>query len=143
MTLEQLEKKTIKTSRGYTYTFYNKPARDNQPTLLMIHGFPDSADSWEEVINNYLAPNGYGIIAVVCLGYWGSSRPTEMEAYNWRRMTQDLREIVEKEGLKNVVVLGHDWVNCLAHMNSDEQRQLCPDCILLTISGFFFRTSIL
>ena len=108
--MDKLEKKTIDVSRGFTYTYYTSRAKDNKPTLLLIHGFPDSPDTYEEVIREYLVPNGYGVVAVNCLGYSGTSRPTDKESYSYQLLARDLKEIVDKEGLDKVISVGHDWV---------------------------------
>ncbi|KAH0831653.1 hypothetical protein AYO21_01852 [Fonsecaea monophora] len=109
--MDLLEKKTLKVTRGFTYTYYTSPAKDGRPTLLLIHGFPDAPDTYEEAIRDYLLPNGYGVIAVDCLGYNGTSKPTDVESYNMQLMTQDLKEIVDKEGLDKVISVGHDWAS--------------------------------
>ncbi len=109
--MDQLDKKTLDVSRGFTYTYYTSPAKDNKATLLLIHGFPDAPDTYEEVIRDYLLPNGFGVIAIDCLGYNGTSKPTDKEAYSWQLIAQDLKEIINKEGLGKVVPVGHDWVS--------------------------------
>jgi soluble epoxide hydrolase / lipid-phosphate phosphatase len=50
--MDQLEKKTLKVSRGFTYTYYTSPAQDYKPTLFMVHGFPDAPDTYEDVIRD-------------------------------------------------------------------------------------------
>ena len=109
--MEKLEKKTLDVSRGFTYTYYTSPAKDKKPTLLLIHGFPDAPDTFEEAIRDYILPNGYGVIAVDCLGYNGTSKPTDKESYSFQGMSKDLEEIVDKEGLDKVIPVGHDWVS--------------------------------
>jgi soluble epoxide hydrolase / lipid-phosphate phosphatase len=97
--MDKLDKKTLDVSRGFTYTYYASPAQDNKQTLLLVHGFLD-----------YLIPNGYGAIAIDCLGYSGTSKPTDKESYSLELQAHDLKEIVDKEGLDKVVIVGHDWV---------------------------------
>lgn len=80
--MDKLEKKTLDVSRGFTYTYYNSPAKDSKPTLLLIHGFPDAPETYEEVIRDYLVPNGYGVIAIDCLGYNGTSKVSPFEAHH-------------------------------------------------------------
>jgi soluble epoxide hydrolase/lipid-phosphate phosphatase len=108
--LDQVEQKTFDVSRGFKYTYYTSPAKKGPPTLLLIHGFPDSTEHWREVAQEYLIPNGYGIVAIDCLGYNGTSKPLEKEAYNMKLMAQDIKEILSKECLDKVISVGHDWV---------------------------------
>ncbi|KAI9147438.1 Bifunctional epoxide hydrolase 2 [Paramyrothecium foliicola] len=109
MDLSQLTAKTLKVSRGFTYQYYTSPAKASKPTLLLFHGWPDSALLWAGLINNYLLPNGYGVVAIDCLGYGGTSKPTELDAYAWQHLMADVAEIVDAEQLGKVVSMGHDW----------------------------------
>ncbi|KAM0228576.1 hypothetical protein ACHAPO_010654 [Fusarium lateritium] len=109
MTLSSLTKKTIAVSRGFTYTYYVSHAKADKPTIILFHGWPDSANLWVGLINNYLVPNGYGVVALDCLGYAGTSKPTDLEAYAWQYMAADAIEILDAENLGKVVSLGHDW----------------------------------
>ena len=107
--MDALEKKTIKVSRGFTYTYYTSPARSSLPTLILFHGWPDTAELWEGVITNYLKPAGYGIVALDCLGYGGTSKPTDYKDYNFQHMSKDAIDILDHEKLGKVISLGHDW----------------------------------
>ncbi|KAM5343668.1 hypothetical protein ACJ41O_012205 [Fusarium nematophilum] len=109
MDLSQLARKTLLVSRGFTYTYYTSPAQGSKPTLILFHGWPDTAQLWAGLINNHLVPSGYGIVAVDCLGYGGSSKPTDLSSYAWQHMTADAVEILDAENLSQVVSVGHDW----------------------------------
>src|SRR5690349_17406512 len=109
--MDKLEKKTQDVSRGFTYTYHTIPAKANLETLLLIHGFPDSTEGWSEVVRDYLVPNGYGVVAIDCLGYSGTSKPLDKAAYSMQLLAQDIREILDKELLNKVISLGHDWVS--------------------------------
>ncbi|OCT50997.1 putative epoxide hydrolase [Cladophialophora carrionii] len=132
--MDKLEKKTLDVSRGFTYTYYTSPAKDKKPTLLLIHGFPDAPDTFEEAIRDYLLPNGYGIIAIDCLGYNGTSKPTDTESYNFQLMAQDIKEIVDKEGLDKVVPVGHDWGAGVAQRFYNFHADRCSGLVLMNVS---------
>ncbi|GKU09954.1 epoxide hydrolase 2 [Fusarium langsethiae] len=109
MDVSHCNKKTLKVSRGFEYTYYTSPAKDFKPTLLLFHGWPDTAHLWSGLINKYLIPNGYGVVALDCLGYGETSKPTDVEAYAWQHMTADSVEILDAENLTTVISMGHDW----------------------------------
>lgn len=113
MDLSKLTKKTLQVSRGFTYTYFTSPARDSKPTLILFHGWPDTACLWAGLINNYLVPHGYGVVALDCLGYGGTSKPTDPSSYAWQHMTADAVEILDAEKVNNVISLGHDWGSAL------------------------------
>jgi soluble epoxide hydrolase/lipid-phosphate phosphatase len=113
--MDSLTKKTIEVSRKLTYTYYHHPpAQPEDPTVLCIHGFPDEAAEWANLATTHLIPAGYGVIAVDCLGYAGTSKPLDPAAYAFEHMTKDLTEILDNEKLQKVVSLGHDWGCALA-----------------------------
>jgi soluble epoxide hydrolase/lipid-phosphate phosphatase len=109
--MNKLDKKTLDVSRGFTYTYYTSPAKGGCQTVLLVHGFPSITEEWSEVISDHLLPNGYGVLVIDCLGYAGSSKPTDLNAYNLQYIAQDIKEIFDKESLDKVVSLGHDWVS--------------------------------
>ncbi|KAH9238765.1 hypothetical protein K456DRAFT_1720390 [Colletotrichum gloeosporioides 23] len=114
MDLSQLTPKTLQVSRGFTYTYYTSPPQNSKPTLALFHGWPDSAKLWAGLINDHLLPHGYGVLALDCLGYGGSSKPTDPKAYGWQHMTANIVEILDAENLDKVISLGHDWGSALA-----------------------------
>lgn len=109
--MEKLTKKTLDVSRGFTYAYYTSPAKDGLQTFLLIHGFPDSPEEYSDVVRDYLVPNGYGVIAVDCLGYSGSSKPLDTEAYSLDLVSRDFSEILDQESVDRVICTGHDWVS--------------------------------
>lgn len=131
-----LPQKTLDVSRGLTYTYYTSPAKPSHETLLLIHGFPDSPDEFADVVRDYLLPNGYGVIAIDCLGYGGTSKPGDEKAYSFQLMAQDIKEILDKEGVDKVVSTGHDWVRFLFFCTESLPRPLriwLPSCITLRL----------
>jgi hypothetical protein len=128
--MESLTKKTLKNSRSFTYTYYVSRAQSPLPTVLLIHGCPDSANLWSDLVMTYLQPGGYGVVAVDDLGYGGSSKPTDSAAYALNLMVKDLCEVLDTENLEQVISLGHDWGSILA--------QRLYNCTLL----FFFKTRV-
>lgn len=108
--MERLNQRTITVSRSHTYTYYTHRADEGQPTVLLIHGWPDSAEIWSGFITEHLVPNGYGAVALDCLGYGGTSKPLDEKEYDFRAMSADVVEILDTEKLATVACLAHDWV---------------------------------
>jgi pimeloyl-ACP methyl ester carboxylesterase len=114
MSAPGLTPKTLRVSRGYNYTYYVSPAEASKPTLLLLHGWPNHAAMWFHLATTYLVPAGYGVVIPDLLGYDGTDKPREVQAYKWRGMVQDVVDILDAEKLDRVVVLGHDWGASLA-----------------------------
>lgn len=101
--------KSTTTSDGTTYAYIRIPAATpTNPTFLLLHGFPSSSFEWRHMVPR-LREKGYGIIAPDLLGYGDTDKPVEVEAYSHKRMSDQIIEILEVEGLKKVIGVGHDW----------------------------------
>ncbi|KEY75132.1 hypothetical protein S7711_01584 [Stachybotrys chartarum IBT 7711] len=109
----QLKQKALQVSRGLKYTYYVHPAQPSKPTLALFHGWPDTARLYAGLINNHLVPHGYGVVAVDCLGYGGTSKPTDTKLYACKDMVVDIAEILDAEDLPRVISVGHDWGSVL------------------------------
>ena len=111
--MDVFEKKTLKTSRGYTYTYYVSPGSNDLPTLLFQHGWPDHAAMWKDVAGPLRSTN-HPIIIPDMLGYDGTDKPTDPAVYKWDVMTQDLVDILDAEGAEKCISIGHDWGSACA-----------------------------
>jgi len=83
----------------------NGPTHAGIPTIIMLHGFPDS-----QILYDKLAPKlarHYRVITFDFLGWGMSDTPTDY-AYNVNQLTADLNTVVETLALKNVVLVMHD-----------------------------------
>lgn len=104
--------KRFTTYDGNTYAYDYVPAQNDQPTVLLLHGYPASRNDWRYQVADLTAA-GFGVIAPDCLGYGDSDRPIDLEAYNFKRMSGHFDELLEHENLETVVGVGHDWGSIL------------------------------
>ena len=129
----ELTKKTFTTSRSLQYTYYISKANPEKPTLLLLHGFPDSADLYAG-ITKYLLTLPFQLLIPDVLGYAGTSKPTDPSLYRAKSQTQDLVEILDTENIKDVIVGGHDWGSFLAQQVVLYQRERVRGVILLSVA---------
>ena len=80
---------------------------DGEPVLL-LHGFPDSADLWRNQIPA-LAQAGFRVVAPDLRGFGESDKPQDVEAYSAGRILADIAGIMDATGLEEAHVVGHDW----------------------------------
>ncbi|KAM0131789.1 hypothetical protein ACHAP3_006786 [Botrytis cinerea] len=106
--MDAFEKKTLKTSRGYTYTYYTSEGDRSLPTLFFQHGWPDHAEMWKGIAER-LIDTKFPIIIPDLLGYDGTDKPTDPAEYKWDVMTKDLIDIIDTEKVDKVISIGHDW----------------------------------
>lgn len=57
----------------------------------------------------YFKAKGYGVLIPDMLGYGGTDKPTDPEAYASEALVQDLVDILDAEKIDRVVAVGHDW----------------------------------
>ena len=93
---------------GTTYSFVHVEPKDNKPYILFLHGFPDSSYGWRRQIP-YFQERGYGLIVPDLLGYGGSDKPKDVEAYRMKKMAQDLIDFLDAHKIEQVIGIGHDW----------------------------------
>ncbi len=100
--------KDVRTSRGFNYHYLAVAPQADKPYLLFIHGFPSTSYDWRYQVT-YFSELGYGLIVPDMLGYGGTSKPTEVEAYTNSRSSKDLIDILDAEGITKCIAIGHDW----------------------------------
>jgi pimeloyl-ACP methyl ester carboxylesterase len=82
------------------------------PRVLLLHGFPEAAFVWDEVMQRLAgrahcwAPN--------LRGYAGSSAPPEVAAYRARHLVADVVAAIEAFGVPLDLLVAHDWGGALA-----------------------------
>lgn len=100
--------KKIKTSR--LEIAYEEKGVPSAPPVILVHGFPDDARTWERV-SEPLAEAGYRTIAPYVRGYGetrflddSTPRSGQVSAFG-----SDLVEFTDAFGLERFVLVGHDW----------------------------------
>ncbi|WP_214409973.1 SDR family oxidoreductase [Sphaerisporangium fuscum] len=80
------------------------PAR---PTVLLVHGYPDTHRVWDEVAE--LLTPGFHVVRYDVRGAGRSSAPRETGAYRLDRLVGDLAAVLDAIGEQTVHLVGHDW----------------------------------
>jgi pimeloyl-ACP methyl ester carboxylesterase len=83
------------------------------PLVLLVHGFPDTAHSWDAV-RPALAAAGFRAVSPFTRGY----APTTLAAdgdYRMEALADDVVALVEALGEQSAIVVGHDWGSAAAH----------------------------
>ena len=93
-----------------------------RPVLLFLHGFPEAAFVWDELLEHYAQPEhgGYRCVAPNLRGFERSSAPTEVAAYRAKPLVQDLTALIEVITQDSptpgqlACLVAHDWGGALA-----------------------------
>ena len=78
------------------------------PTVLLIHGFPESWYSWRHQLPA-LDAAGYRAVAIDVRGYGRSSAPNAVEDYRMMCYVADNVAVLDGLGVDTAVIVGHDW----------------------------------
>jgi 2-hydroxymuconate-semialdehyde hydrolase len=76
------------------------------PAVVLLHGFPTSSHLWRDLVP-ILAPR-FRAIAPDLLGYGRSSKPEDPSALTIRAQAGHIRELLDRTGIDEFAVIGHD-----------------------------------
>lgn len=77
------------------------------PLVLLLHGFPDTAHTWDDV-RPALAAAGYRAVSPFLRGYAPTSIPADGR-YDSATLGRDTLALIEALGVDQAIVVGHDW----------------------------------
>ena len=83
------------------------------PLVLFLHGFPQFADAWVEVMRP-LTESGYWTVAVDQRGYSLGARPGEVSDYAIQQLASDVLGFADVLGAATFHLVGHDWGGLVA-----------------------------
>ena len=78
------------------------------PTILFVHGFPDTAYTWRKQMRA-VAAAGFRAIAPDMRGYGGSSVPADPSLYTPFQTVGDLVGLLDALQINQAIIVGHDW----------------------------------
>jgi pimeloyl-ACP methyl ester carboxylesterase len=97
------------------------------PAVLLLHGWPDSADLWRRQIPELVAA-GYRVIAPDLRGFGASDKPSGVAAYRVRESVADMAALLRAAGIDRADVIAHDWGAAVAWLfatrHADATRRL-------------------
>src|ERR1700756_6002898 len=76
------------------------------PLVLLLHGFPDTAHTWDE-LRPRIAAKGYRAVSPFLRGYSPSGIPDRDP--DQEPLARDPLALIEALGAREAVVIGHDW----------------------------------
>jgi epoxide hydrolase 4 len=91
-----------------------------RPVLMFLHGFPEAAFVWDELLEHFAKPEngGYRCVAPNLRGFEKSSAPAEVSAYRPKFLIQDIAALIAIEtansGNKLECLVAHDWGGAVA-----------------------------
>jgi pimeloyl-ACP methyl ester carboxylesterase len=94
-------------------TFVADSAGHGDTVAQLLHGFPESRESWRRQLPA-LAALGWRAVAPDLRGYGETSRPAGKEPYRIERLADDAGALFEALGARRRILIGHDWGGAIA-----------------------------
>ena len=116
-------------SLPYGITLACRSAGDGPTRVMLLHGFPEAAFVWDEVMLQ-LAP-GVACVAPNLRGFIGSSAPTEVSAYRAKHLVGDVAAAIERLGAPLDLLVAHDWGGALAWNLAAQRPDLLRRLLIL------------
>lgn len=104
-------------------------AGSGRARVLMLHGFPEAAFAWDEILER-LAPR-LAAVAPNLRGYPGSSAPSGVAAYRARHLVDDVTALIEALGAPVELLVAHDWGGALAWALAAQRPQLMKQLLII------------
>lgn len=97
-----------------------------RPVLMFLHGFPEAAFIWDELLEHFARPEngGYRCVAPNLRGYEQSSQPADVAAYRPKHLVQDIAALAQVEGAPLACLVAHDWGGAVAWNFANQLPQL-------------------
>lgn len=116
-----------------------------RPVLLFLHGFPEAAFVWDDLLTHFAKPEngGYRCVAPNMRGYAPSSAPADVSAYRAKHLVQDIAALIALESPKQplAALVAHDWGGAVAWNVANQHPECLQRLIILNAPhpGTFLR----
>lgn len=107
-----LQKKWIETSCGNICYFTGRKF-ENKPTVLFLHGLSSNHTTWKAIVKNFEKLN-LNFILPDLRGHGHSDKTKKKSRYKFSALGDDLKQIIEKENLRQAVLVGYSYGGFIA-----------------------------
>ena len=106
-----------------------------RPVLVFLHGFPEAAFIWDELLQHFADPahGGFRCVAPNLRGFERSTQPKEPEQYRARYLVQDIAALIaaETEGAPLAALVAHDWGGAVAWGVANQKPELLQRLVII------------
>jgi len=95
-----------------TMAYMHLPAKEGQPTVLLLHG-KNFASSYWETTANWLHEQGYGVVIPDQIGFGKSDKPVHYQ-YSFAALAYNTKQLLTSLNLEGVIVTGHSMGGMVA-----------------------------
>lgn len=113
---ETMDARFITVDDNSFHCLVSEPADDSAEAVILLHGWPQTAGCWRDVIPRLHGPDAdarYRVVAPDLRGYGLSDKPAD--GYDKRSMAWDILGIMDSLGIDRAHFVGHDRGGRVAH----------------------------
>ena len=120
-----IESQQVSLPHGITLSC-RSTGKKGRPVLMFLHGFPEAAFVWDELLAHFAKPEngGYRCIAPNLRGFEKSSAPADVAAYRPKHLVQDIAALMALQSGQIECLVAHDWGGAVAWNLAASQPQL-------------------
>lgn len=114
---------TYVTSSDGTRLSVRRTGGSANPTVVLVHGFPDDHTAWDGVVDRLAAE--FDVVTYDTRGTGASSHPQHIRDYRLDLLAEDLQAVVDAVNTgEGVHLVGHDWGSVQAwHLVTDAHQR--------------------
>jgi epoxide hydrolase 4 len=108
-----------------------------RPVLLFLHGFPEGAFVWDELLAHFAKREhgGYRCVAPNLRGFEKSSAPNDAKAYRPKFLVQDIEALIAietaQQGGQLAALVAHDWGGAVAWNLVNQKPYLAQKLVII------------
>lgn len=104
-----------------------------RPVLMFLHGFPEAAFVWDELLEHFARPEhgAWRCVAPNLRGFERSSQPADVKAYRPKYLVEDIAALAAIEGAPLECLVAHDWGGAVAWNLANQRPQLARRLAIL------------
>jgi pimeloyl-ACP methyl ester carboxylesterase len=104
-----------------------------RPVLMFLHGFPEAAFVWDELLEHFARPEngGYRCVAPNLRGFEKSSQPKDVKDYRGKLLVQDIAALIAVEGGPLECLVAHDWGGAVAWLLANKLPHLAKKLVII------------
>ncbi|MEZ4462135.1 MAG: alpha/beta fold hydrolase [bacterium] len=126
------EPQTIKLASGATMSYVDEGPRD-APAMVFFHGNPTWSFYWRNLIKHYSGT--FRCVAMDHIGCGLSEKPQDYN-YTLEQRISDAAELVTSLGLRNAVLVVHDWGGAIGFGVAERMPDLFEKFIVFNTAAF-------
>jgi len=107
----------------------------DRPVLMFLHGFPEAAFAWDQLLEHFSQPEngGYFCVAPNMRGYADTDAPAETSQYRTKFLVQDIVELKQLVAPDQPLqaLIAHDWGGAVAWSVANQHPRLMQRLVII------------